>query len=94
MLCGVTESPFDVGGINPAVTAVAATLLVTNTSGPFLTLQGAGSGLADLLFHYPSQMASGAAVPTVYPYTIQMSAGGSKVLPGRHRSSHALLISC
>lgn len=79
VLSGVTEGPFDVGGINPAAVAVASTLLITNTSGPFLTLSGAGAGVSDLLFHYPSQVLSGAAAPAVYPYTIQMSAGGTRV---------------
>jgi len=80
VLSGVTEGPFDVGGINPAAVAVASTLLITNTSGPFLTLSGAGAGVADLLFHYPNQVLSGASTPTTYPYTIQMSAGGTKVV--------------
>ncbi len=79
VLCGAIEGPFDVSGVNPAVTTVAPTLLVTNTSGPFLTLQGAGAGVTDLLFHYPHQVASSAAAPTVYPYTIQMSSGSTKV---------------
>jgi len=80
ILCGVTEGPFDVAGINPAITAVAPTLLVTNTGGPFIILQGAGAGVADLLFHYPNQVNSSAAAPTIYPYTIQMSSGGAKVV--------------
>jgi hypothetical protein len=53
VLCGSTEGPFDIGGVNPVTTAVAATLLITSTSGPFITLQGIGSGVTDLLFHYP-----------------------------------------
>lgn len=79
VLCGVTEGPFDVPGINPAVTAIAPTLLVTSTGGPFLTLQGVGAGVTDLLFHYPNQVANSAVVPTVYPYTILVSAPGTKV---------------
>lgn len=77
VLCGAVEGPFDVAGVNPAMTTVAPTILVTNTSGPFLTLQGTGSAaVTDLLFHYPNQVASSAATPTVYPYTIQLSAPG------------------
>jgi hypothetical protein len=79
VLSGPTEGPFDVAGINPASTAVAATLLITNTSRPFLTLQGIGSGATDLLFHYPNQVATSAAAPTVYPYTILVNAPGAKV---------------
>jgi hypothetical protein len=79
VLCGAIEGPFDVAGVNPATTAVGPTLLVTNTSGPFLTLQALGAGVTDLLFHYPNQVNSGAAAPTVYPYTIQVKAPGTKV---------------
>src|SRR5208282_1745110 len=45
VLCGAIEGPFDVEGASPAVTAVAPTLLVTNTSAPFITLQGLGAGV-------------------------------------------------
>jgi Pectate lyase superfamily protein len=79
VLCGAIEGPFDVGGINPAVTAVAPTLLITNTSGPFLTLQGFGAGATDLLFHYPNQVATTATAPVVYPYTIVVMAPSTKV---------------
>ena len=79
VLCGATEGPFDVPGVNPASAAIAPTLLITNTSNPFLTLQGPGAGVTDLLFHYPNQVASGAAAPTVYPYTIVMTHAGTKV---------------
>jgi Pectate lyase superfamily protein len=80
VLCGAIEGPFDVPGINPATTVVAPTLLITNTSGPFITLQGIGAGVTDLLFHYPNQVASSAATPNVYPYTILVSAPGTKVV--------------
>jgi Pectate lyase superfamily protein len=79
VLCGPFQGPFDVNGINPAVTAVAPTLLITNTSGPFLTLQGVGAGVTDVLFHYPNQVTTSAAAPTVYPYTILVAAPGTKV---------------
>jgi hypothetical protein len=79
VLCGPVEGPFDVPGINPAITAVAPTLLITNNSGPFLTLQGIGAGVTDLVFHYPNQVATSAAAPTVYPYTILVTAPGTKV---------------
>jgi hypothetical protein len=79
VLCGPLEGPFDVNGVNPAVTAVAPTLLITNTGGPFLTLQGVGSGVTDLLFHYPNQVATSAAAPNVYPYTILVTSPGTKV---------------
>lgn len=81
VLCGAIEGPFDVAGANPAVTVTAPTLLVTNTSAPFITLQGLGSGVTDLLFHYPNQVKTSASVPVVYPYTIQVaSAVGAKVV--------------
>lgn len=81
ILCGAVEGPFDVAGINPAVTAIAPTLLVTNTNAPFLTLQGMGSGAADLLFHYPNQVKTSASAPTPYPYTIMVTApAGAKVV--------------
>ena len=31
VLCGVIEGPFDIAGVNPAVTTVAPTILITNT---------------------------------------------------------------
>jgi hypothetical protein len=79
VLCGPIEGPFDVNGINPALTAVAPTLLITNTGGPFLTLQGIGAGVTDVLFHYPNQVKTSAAAPQVYPYTILVTAPGTKV---------------
>ncbi|HEY8051239.1 MAG TPA: glycosyl hydrolase family 28-related protein [Steroidobacteraceae bacterium] len=79
VLCGAIEGPFDVAGVNPADTAVAPTLLITNSSGPFVTLSDLGAGVTDLLFHYPNQVASSAAAPAVYPYTIQVNAPGTKV---------------
>ena len=81
VLCGTIEGPFDVAGVDPAVTTIAPTLLVTNTSAPFITLQGLGAGVTDLLFHYPNQVKTTASAPTVYPYTIQdASAAGAKVV--------------
>jgi pectate lyase-like protein len=76
VLCGTVEGPFDVKGVDPAVTAIAPTLLVTNTSAPFLTLRGNGSsGVTDLLFHYPNQVKTSASAPTAYPYTILLNSG-------------------
>jgi hypothetical protein len=81
VLCGVIEGPFDVGfGVNPARTVVAPTLLVTNTSGPFITLQGLGAGVTDLLFHYPNQVSASASAPNAYPYTILVTSPGTKVV--------------
>lgn len=79
VLCGPFQGPFDINGINPSVTAVAPTLLVTSTSGPFLTLNGIGAGVTDVLFHYPNQVRTTAAAPNPYPYTILMAAPGTKV---------------
>ena len=81
VLCGAIEGPFDVGfGVNPAATVVAPTLLVTNSSAPFIILQGVGSGVTDLLFHYPNQVSASASAPNVYPYTIQVASPGTKVV--------------
>jgi hypothetical protein len=79
VLCGAIEGPFDVEGVNPGLTTIAPTLLITNTGGPFITLQGASAGITDLLFHYPNQVASSASAPAVYPYTILVAAPGTKV---------------
>jgi hypothetical protein len=59
---------------------VAPTLLVTNTGAPFITLQGLGAGVTDLLFHYPNQVAATASAPNVYPYTIVAASPGTKVI--------------
>lgn len=79
VLCGSFQGPFDINGIDPSVTAVAPTLLVTNTTAPFLTLQGVGSGVTDVLFHYPNQVRTTASAPNPYPYTILVAAPGTKV---------------
>ena len=73
ILCGAVQGPFDVNGVDPAVTAIAPTLLVTNTSAPFVTLTGLSAGVTDLLFHYPNQVKTSASTPTVYPYTIEVN---------------------
>ena len=79
VLCGSFEGTFDVAGVNPATTTIAPTLLITNTTGPFLTLGGIGAGVTDLLLHYPNQVASSANAPNVYPYTIVVTQPGTKV---------------
>jgi len=79
-LSGAMEGPFDVAGVNPAATTIAPTLLITNTSGPFIDLNGQGAGVTDLLFHYPNQVKTSASSPAVYPYTIEVdSAVAGKV---------------
>ena len=46
VLCGAIEGPFDITSqVDPAVTVVAPTLLVTNTNAAFLTLNGVGAGV-------------------------------------------------
>jgi len=79
VLCGAVEGPFDVKGVNPAVTTIAPTILITSTSGPFVNLpngNAGATGITDLLFHYPNQVNSSATSPTVYPSTIVMSNPG------------------
>jgi len=73
VLCGAIQGPFDVNGVDPAVTTIAPTLLVTNTTAPFVTLTGLSAGVTDLLFHYPNQVKTSASTPTVYPYTIEVN---------------------
>lgn len=80
VLCGAIEGPFEVSGFDPAVTPFAPALLVTNTSAPFITLQGVGAGVTDLLFHYPNQVSPSASAPNVYPYTIVAASPGTKVV--------------
>ena len=81
VLCCTVEGPFDVSGVDPATTAIAPTLLVTNTGSPFITLEGDAPGVSDLLFHYPNQAKANSSAPTIYPYTISMMApGGAKVV--------------
>jgi hypothetical protein len=80
VLCGSAEGPFDLAGVNPSTTTIAPTLLVTNAGGPFITLQGIGAGVTDLLFHYPNQVSAAATSPNVYPYTIVAAAPGTKVV--------------
>jgi hypothetical protein len=79
VLSGALEGPFDVTTVNPAATTIAPTLLVTNTSGPFITLQGLSSGVTDLLFHYPNQASVSSGAPNPYPYTILVNSPGAKV---------------
>src|SRR5262249_9530234 len=71
VLCGSVEGPFDVGGSNPGTTTIAPTLLVTNSSGPFITLQGIGSGGFDLLFHYPKHVEGTASNTHFYPFHVR-----------------------
>lgn len=80
VLCGSIEGPFDVAGANPGAITIAPTLLVTNSKSPFITLQGIGAGVSDLLFHYPNQVDPTAPAPNAYPYTIVAAAPGSKVV--------------
>ena len=79
VLSGAVEGPFDFQALSQTGIASASTLLITNTSGPFLTLQGVGAGVTDLVFHYPKQVATSASIPNVYPYTILVTAPGTKV---------------
>jgi len=85
VLCGGTDGPFDVGPVNPAVTTTAATLLITNTTAPFITLEDVGAAVTDLLFHYPNQVfhypnqPPTANEPLVYPFTIYVPVGGTRI---------------
>jgi len=92
VLSGAIQGPFDVAGINPASTTIAPTLLITNTGAPFITLSGLGAGVTDLLLHYPKQVKSSAAVPTVYPYTIEVNgAVAAKVVRSTVTNAYSFL---
>lgn len=79
-LRGMARGPFD-GTANPSTTIVGPTLMVTNTTSTFLTLDGVGSKVMDVLFWYPTQVAPTAAAPSVFPYTITATAGrGSQAI--------------
>src|SRR5271169_394593 len=80
ILCGAIEGPFDVAGANPATATVAPTLLVTNTTAPFISLYGLSAGVTDLLLPYPNQVGTNASSPNVYPYTIVAASPGAKVV--------------
>lgn len=75
VLCGTTHGPFDFGP-DPSTTTVAATFLVTNTTAPFITVDGVGAAVTDLLFHYPNQVPPTALAPTSYPFTIKVMQPG------------------
>jgi hypothetical protein len=71
--------------------AIAPTLLVTNLSQPFISLNGIGAGVADLLFHYPNQAGPNASAPKVYPYTILVTNPGTKVVRSTVTNAYNLL---
>jgi hypothetical protein len=78
IVCGAAHGPFDVG-VNPATTTVAPTFLITNTSAPFITLAGDEAAILDILFHYPNQVDPSAPTPIVYPFTIYVPFGGTRI---------------
>jgi hypothetical protein len=80
-LRGEVPGPFDNFGSAPTATVIGATFCVTNTTNAFMTLQGNGSKVENILFYYPNQVAPTAATPTVYPYTIEseIGAGGTRI---------------
>jgi hypothetical protein len=79
VLCGAAHGPFDVGGADPVATTIAPTLLITNTTAPFITLADYGAAVMDLLFHYPNQAPPTASAPIVYPFTIHAPVGGNRI---------------
>jgi len=73
-LTGPCESEAD-----PAVTTVAPTLMITATSGPFITQSGSGlanNAIQNLVFVWPNQVSANSPPPTVYPYCIEVSVSG------------------
>lgn len=80
-LNGELAGPFEIND-DPAVNTVAPTLMITATSGPFITQSAAGIGnnaIQNLLFVYPDQVSANSPPPTVYPYCMQFSSGGVHV---------------
>jgi pectate lyase-like protein len=92
-LCGTSPGPFDVVGINPGPGSthtgktIAATLLIPDvfqgTPDAFITLDGQGSGVTDILFHYPDQVvpvvSTEESAPDVYPFTVHMKNASTKI---------------
>ena len=79
VLCGSSHGPFDVGAIDPAATTIAPTLLITNLNAPFITLEDVGAAVTDVLFHYPNEAPPTATAPIVYPFTISVPVGGTRI---------------
>lgn len=68
--------------VNPATTTVGPTLMVTNTSSVFITQVAPGVGsnaIMNLAFVWPNQVSPNSPPPTVYPYAIQLSQGGTTI---------------
>jgi hypothetical protein len=75
-LKGMAEGPFD-GSSTYGSAPWGPTMLVTNTTNVFVTLNGFAAKVMDLLFYYPNQVAPTASTPTSYPWTIEMYGGES-----------------
>lgn len=70
VLAGRGHGPYDPMQ-SPALTRQGPTLLPTALGGvAFIRIVGSNSGIQDLIITYPSQFASSAAAPRVYPPTI------------------------
>ena len=59
--------------------SAANRLKAGNSNAPFVTLNGLGSGVTDILFHYPNQVKTSASAPTVYPFTILANFPATKI---------------
>lgn len=81
-LNGEALGPFDALTSNPLVITAAPTILITNTSSPFITQSGGDRGanaITNLMFGYPNQVLPTSPPPTVYPFTIQLDQGGTLI---------------
>jgi hypothetical protein len=77
-LNGELTGPFDISQ-DPATITIAPTLLVTNTSAPFISQSGSllgNNAIQNIVFVYPDQVSANSPPPTVYPYTIEATLGG------------------
>lgn len=77
-LNGELTGPFE-ASVDPSITTCAPTLMITATSGPFITQSGSGLGnnaIQNLLFVWPNQVLATSPPPTVYPYAIKLDNGG------------------
>lgn len=77
-LNGELQGPFELT-TDPAAVTVAPALLITATSGPFITQSAPGflgnNAIQNLVFVWPDQVSATSPPPTVYPYAIHITKG-------------------
>lgn len=73
-LGSLMTGPFDV---DQTFTRMVPTILVPNSISPPIVMASRDSGVQDVLFHYPNQIAPTSATPSVYPATISIPANSA-----------------